>query len=357
MSELKTNNFVEPLEQNIGRIILEHTHPLLYGSSGKGGKNLIWKGDIDLLTVIEMKDKEKAFKKIKDVIKKVLKSSSPSGNIVIGEIKFGEKLDVKNQIEKLTKTKASTIKNFSVIEDLFSKNVLGKKIQKPKSINEYYELLDQLREAYVLRWDAKDILQGKADEYINQPNPIFKIDFFCWTGTNHIECSNYIVLGESSSDEEFSKSLKQNIYKTLYSSKNYYKVLKRLYSYFRSTDNKKIIKELENEINNPQLGSLYSIISQLKVIETVIDFANKPNYKKLKCSVDYLKWYTQYLDNQEEINKFIDATKKILGTKNKLLVQKHIEDERNKLMNQLNRETLKIFPMKRILALIKLFKD
>jgi hypothetical protein len=336
--EINRNNFVEDLDQNIGRIILENTHPILYGSSGVSGRSLIWKGDIDLLTVIEHKNKEKAFNQIKHILKSLKKIKD--GSIVVGEIKFGEDLEIKNELEKLTKTLASTKKNFNRINDLVNNKL---KITLPKNEEDYYNLLDKLRELYVYRWNANDILLGKADEYLKQINPILKIDFECWTGSNYIECSNYIVLGQSASDEEFAKSLIDNIKKTLFVNTNYYKVLKRLYSYYRSIDNNEKMNELIQIINLPQLGSLYSIISQLKVLQLVDEYGlkNVQTKAKIKKSLDYLKWYTQYLDNQDELNKIIDKLKKSLNFQ-------AIDILRLKLMDQLNKETLKVYPLKRI---------
>jgi hypothetical protein len=354
MSELKLNNFVEPLEHNIGRIILENTHPLLYGSTTN--KSMIYKGDIDLLTTIEHKNKDHAFAQIKDILRNIKKLKN--GNVIVGEIKFGVLVDIKNQIEKLTKTKASTIKNYSKIEELVKNSNKNLKIKIPTNIQEYYILKDELRDLYTLRWNADQILNGDANEYLKQLNPIFKIDFEFWIGAqkgaqngaygNYIECSNYIILGESSSDEEFTTSLKDNILKTLYVNTNYYKVLKRLYSYYRSIDDKQKMDQLIIIINNPQLGALYSIISQLKVLETVAHYSKKINNKKFKCSLDYLKWYTQYLEDQDKLNMIINKLKKAdpLSTINQL------EILRLKLMHQLNEETLKLIPLSKIKELI-----
>jgi hypothetical protein len=348
--ELNKNNFVEDLSNNIGRIIIENTHPLLYGSSSStpASKRLIWKGDIDLLTVIENKNKNKAYDKIKNILKSLKKIKD--GSIIIGEIKFGEEIDIKKKIEDLTKTKASTIKNYKEIENMAdSKGVKIKKLKNNKiTESDYFNIKDELRDLYILRWNANDILEGKADKYLDQENPIFKIDFECWTGSNYIECSNYIVLGESASDEEFSKSLKDNIKKTLYVNTNYYKVLKRLYSYYRSIDNQKMIDELINIINSPQLGALYSIISQLKVLELVDEYGLKNNATKakIKKSLDYLKWYTQYLDQQDKLNLVIDKLKKKFDVE-------ALDVLRLNLMDQLNKETLKIYSLNKINNIVK----
>jgi hypothetical protein len=337
--ELDTNNFVEPLDHNLGRIILENTHPILYGSTSNN--KLIWKGDIDLLTVIERKDKEKAYQQIKHILKKLKKIKDSS--IVVGEIKFGENVEIKQNIEKLTKTKQATIKNMDEIKSIINDKF---KVEAPKNEADYYNLLDKLRELYVCRWNADDIINGKADKYLEQLNPIFKIDFECWTGSNYIECSNYIVMGESASDEEFTKSLIDNIKKTLYVNTNYYKVIKRLYTYFRSINNKEKIDELIQIINNPQLGALYSIITQLKVIELVDEYGGKKTHVKIKKSLDYLKWYTQYLDEATNLNHTINKLKKSLDFK-------AIDILRLKLMQQLNEETLKLFPLNKINNIIK----
>ena len=276
--ELKPSNFPQPLEDQIGRIILENTHPILYGSAANN--RLIHKGDIDLLTVIEMKNKNKAFQQIKDILRNI--QNDKKQNIVIGEIKFGEKIDIKKIIDDLTKTKQSIKKNKNKILEVINENINDDGVIKELKNNiddltknkqptkNYYKIIDLLREGYTLRWNAKDILKGKADQYLDQQNPIFKVDFECFTGENYIEMSNYIILGESASDDNFAESLINNIYKTFYSNENYYKVLKRLYSYYRSVKGKdSVVENLEHLINDPLLGGLYKIISQLKAQKDV----------------------------------------------------------------------------------------
>jgi hypothetical protein len=363
--EIKPSNFPQPLEDQIGRIILENTHPILYGSAANN--RLIHKGDIDLLTVIEMKNKNKAFQQIKDILRKILKDHKQ--NIVIGEIKFGEKTDIKKIIDDLTKTKQSIKKNKNKILEVIDENINDDGIIKELKNNiddltknkqptkNYYKIIDLLREAYTLRWNAKDILKGKADQYLDQQNPIkaplapiFKVDFECYTGDNYIEMSNYIILGESASDEDFAESLINNIYKTFYSNENYYKVLKRLYSYFRSVEGKdSVVENLEHLINSPLLGGLYKIISQLKAIETVYQYANKRKVQpKLKRSLNYLKWWTQYLplELQNDTNKKLDQLCKNFNID-------EVENMRRHLMDQLNKFTLKVISKNDIIKLIK----
>jgi hypothetical protein len=276
------------------------------------------------------------------------------GSIYVAEIKFGLLTDIKNEVDKLTETKAKTIRNFAKLEQLVKNSGKPLKLVKPKTEADYYVLQDELRELYILRWNADDILEGKADEYLKQLNPIFKIDFEFWVGDkngaygSYIECSNYVVLGESASDEEFSESLRLNILKTMYVNTNYYKVLKRLYTYYRSIGDDTKMEQLINIINNPQVGALYSIISQLKVLETVLHYAKKVNIRKFRCSLDYLKWYTQYLDEQTKLNAIINKLKKV----NPLSTQNQLELLRLRLMYQLNQETLKLIPLTKIKELI-----
>lgn len=339
---INESDFPQELSKNISRIVIPNTHPIFYGSIAK--PELIFKGDIDIITNMEVNDRDFTMKQLKTLIKAI--SLINDGSIYISEIKFGEDEEIKEHIDNLTKHKNfDKQKLIDYIDNLKKPNAQINSLLKNKMTDEnYYKLLDELREYYVKRWTAKEIIEGKADEELKQNAPVFKFDVQVYNGFRYIEMSNFIVFKplkettKGQSKDKFIESLKDNIYKTYYSDNNIYKLLKRFYSYFRQIKKHKQEHIIEDIINNPESGNLYIILTIMKVHRTLIEFnKDKIDNDKFKKSLDSIKMNTIYLDQdmREEINKIIDNLNK-LEPKN---ILSKLDDIIDKIQNILNKTT------------------
>jgi hypothetical protein len=206
----------------------------------------------------------------------------------------------------------------------------------------YFNLEDEMRELYVYRWSAQDVIDGKADFTLENNELVCKYDVQIFTGFRYLEMSNYIIFPElvkkdDDKDEEFLKSLRKNIVKQYYSEKNYFKTAKRLLTYYKQKGNDAMQEKIYELINNPVLGNLYILKSALSVIKTLFEFNKKKiNRKNIQLNLESLKMNTIYLDDEER-KKY---NKKIDSLYNKFSLPK-IEQFKDEINEYLQRETLK----------------
>ena len=89
----------------------------------------------------------------------------------------------------------------------------------------------------------------------------------------------------------------------------------------------------------------------MKSVETAYAYSSRKEVplSKFKRGLNYLKWWTQYFPTelQNETNKELDKLCKKFDIN-------EVEKLRKKLMEELNKETLKIISKKEIIKLIKM---
>jgi hypothetical protein len=340
---MNVNDFPDTTKKYLEDVILDHVSPLLYGSISQ--PQLLYKGDIDMMSILKTKNRERVYKEIKDILRTVLNNKDSS--FFVSEIKFGENVEIKNQINKFLKDndRKGLLKYITNIKKPSSEIV---DLIKSKNTDENkYKLADELRDYYIKRWTAQEILKGDADYLLEQENElVFKVDFQFFNSQRFVETSNFIVfmpfVEEKDSEGEFIKSLTDNIKKTYYSDANIYKCIKRLYSYYKQRGNNKKLEFFENIINDPVLGNIYLILTEFKVLQTIHEF-NKPNNKlfkdKFKMSIDSLKNNTLYFDDKDMkyFNNLIDKLKEMEPIK----AMPKIDSEIKKMKKILNEQTLK----------------
>jgi hypothetical protein len=346
MIELK--DFPKDLQDKIEKILITNEDVLFYGSTAD--PHIIFRGDTDIMQTIKRKDsRENIMNEIKDLINKIKKNSS--GLYYISEIKMGENEKIKEEVERLLKNKKKINKK-KINEFLDRIKLEGHEINKIKSTlnkrmteENYYKLEDEMRELYVYRWTADEIIRGDADFTLKNNELVTKYDVQIWTGFRYLEMSNYIIFPDliekkDEDDEEFLKSLRKNIMRQYYSEKNYFKTAKRLLTYYKQKGNEEMIQKIYELINNPVLGNLYIIKSGLGVLETIMTYNKKKIgtdlKERIKLNVESFKMNTIYFDDEErnKINKKLD---KMYNSP----TLKKIEQLKTEINNKLQRETLK----------------
>jgi uncharacterized protein (UPF0335 family) len=342
MIDLK--DFPKDLQDKIEKILLSNEDHLFYGSIND--PHIIFRGDIDIMQIVKRKDSRKSIlAEIKDLFRAILKIRD--GSYYLGEVKMGENVVVRDEVDRLLKNK-SKINKKQIAEFLERMKGDGHDVSKIQKVLKmrltdevYYNLVDEMRSLYVYRWTGRDIIDGKADFTLEQDDLICKFDVQLFMG-RYFETSNYIqfpdlVKKEDEKDEEFLRSLRLNIVKQYYSDRNYYKTAKRLLTYYKQKGDEKMMQDIYELINNPILGNLYIMKTGLSVLKTIIE-NNKGKIKKdlIRLSLQSLKMNTIFLDDEERdlFNKKIDKIYNTLSLKN-------IEGLLTEVNDYLQAETLK----------------
>lgn len=171
------------------------------------------------------------------------------------------------------------------------------KMTYPKKQFEYEMIKEIMRKHTVLRWNAKEILQGykvlkgatgkyTIEEAVCDKSQINIEGIFVNSDGIYTDCSNFFVLGYGDSDKHLlnlsdealydsrnyrRENLKQSTYTLTYSQlhPNLFKALKRMLSFGRSFNMIDLIEKVYPLINS-QLGQLYQIVSQMKTIMKII---------------------------------------------------------------------------------------
>lgn len=154
--------------------------------------------------------------------------------------------------------------------------MLGVKLLKPKlSLGEFFLAQKQLRFG-VFRWSKSEVVQGEkvmrdgnrlSLQEAFKTKGITKIDCVAWDGLKYIEVSNillwqkrkgsfYAVMGPSIQDNilQFEKE------------GNYMKIAKRMFALAKGNGRSKVVESLLSILNS-QLGKLYIVLSDLKLLE------------------------------------------------------------------------------------------
>lgn len=142
-----------------------------------------------------------------------------------------------------------------------------------------------------LKWSYNEIMQGYKQfdnklkitfENALTQDSVIKLDLVAFLDGEYIEVTTNYYFDFEDRNKTFRKLSRDEIKrKLLYDSRilksegNTYKSLKRLYSYYRLTDNKKGKKKLIELFNSP-VGHLNKLVSSLKTISLLINNDKKP---------------------------------------------------------------------------------
>jgi hypothetical protein len=233
-----------------------------------------------------------------------------------------------------------------------------KKIAELDDLNDVFfiEFKGGFQNGQPIKWDFDEVEQGYKNidgrklflDIIFVQKSIIKIDFIVYQSGSFIEVSlNYyfqfhngnLTYDDSITTDEIGNRLIYE-YQQL-KNENFYKALKRLYSYYKLVEDKKALIDLR-KVFNSKFGYLNKQLSDLKTIKILLDFGyndkktrhrvikalsqiefNILNYPKYKT--DFIKFRTLTLDNindklvpiidklsfmlQEDIHNFINKSK------------------------------------------------
>jgi hypothetical protein len=176
----------------------------------------------------------------------------------------------------------------------------------------FIELKIQLKNGRKIRFfkDTKKVSNTKVS---TNSLDFIKIDLIVRMDNKFIEISCiYSFTNEVPTKEDYIKSLEDDI-KVLKKEKNYYKILKRIFSIKKSEGNKSELVTL-TKIFNSELGKEYQLISNLEALQLLLKYyQDEDTIKKIKINLKDLK----LPNNIGKIDDFISQKRKQLNSQAK----------------------------------------
>ena len=302
--------------------------------------------DIDVNENININKINEFIKSIKEKMKQIIKLD----NIYIMDIKLGsikewEVVDESAYIEDGKIYGYNSNKSKDKLKQLLKDNIITKDeynkwnkqlINKPNE--EQLQLIKKEVRPNLLRWKPEDIIKGyikyrglkiTIKEAINTGG-LFKIDFIIIKEDKQFVDLNIVydvkikgIKNENGVNINPKRELLNEV-KTLKAKGDYFKALKRLFSYYKITDNKKGIVKLYRILNS-DLGILHQISSNIELLMLYIE-----NNKRLKIS-----------DMKIFIDGFIDRLNNIFTIKDYFKNEKYIINKINNIINTKSVKTMK----------------
>lgn len=371
------------LKHEINLLAVKKDKPQIFGSN----KYRLYKypGDVDLIEEVKTNSLEKTTRLFSKKIKEIVKNINKEKNTFLSDIKMGldeiYKIKIgycengifyinnnaKEEIEILNDFNLLESKDYEYLINIFSKRV--------GSQDEFDLTFKVIRKYFVLRWSAKEIINGvkklkgnriiKLEDAIKQ-NSLIKIDKITLYNGRFVEITNIYLLQYEINNKTYDitfngdgELIKLNIQQLYYSNLNYspFKMVKRMYSYCRL----KYIKSLkkDNIYGNilkkiiPILSGNISLLSQIKSDLNILQTISKTNgyieVKNINTQLDETKnrLSTVVEINLNELNQLIKIIDNVINSKN--------NDERLKLMDLLDEKYSKIINYHTISYLNKVF--
>jgi len=173
--------------------------------------------------------------------------------------------------------------------------MLGTDLLKPKlSLEEFFVAQKALRFG-VFRWSKAEVLQGekvlsdgsqlRLMDAFKSPG-ITKLDLVAWDGLKYIEVSNILLWRKRKGDyyAKMGPSIQDNILQFLLEG-NYMKVAKRMFALAKGKGQVRVLDRLL-PILNSQLGKLYIVLSDLKLLE---EFPNATTTARRRKQLDLMR--------------------------------------------------------------------
>jgi hypothetical protein len=343
----------------------------LYGSSRF---KIDFPGDYDFYQEIELKDDtfKKVLTEFQEVIKKILNKKS----IFLGDIKSGmiEKLKVIDDDINETNYNSKITKMKKKLKQLYKEKRITKeelddsiKLLKPDLKNFDLSILKHEIRFEVIRWKPEDILKGftiyrgyKINFYdYLLTDSATKIDVMAWVnGIRYAEITMVYFFSQNGKMinrgfQNLQEVLKDTIPTLLYNGK-YMKICKRMNAIELTRDkpNQLLLKRFYR-LYNSNLGRLSQIISDLTILQYLIENIEILPENKFKYEIDMMKYRLgnmtneKYLKQQEEILKFIDDIEK------DVINIQAIDNLKQTLNEILQSETLKVMKIWKIYPVSK----
>lgn len=282
-------------------------------------KNIRFISDYDLNEVFKCEMNEKAcLDKIYFIFKEKFKEAEKNPKVFITDFKCGED----NNGEPLRWDKNDIKKGYKTMDD-------GRKI----------EFQECILMKTTMKLDMVVLVDGIYNEFSD--NYYIKIgdksNFF----PHDIEVGHYL------------NNLAHDFSSYFYSKRNYFKALKRAFSYWLMEGQQKNKLKLEKLLNyfNSGVGLLYKLKGSLETIQLVMENKfRRPKIEDLKTNIklvlDKLKGFS--------LKKAIDSLEKALTAKSAKLVFKYIDNAKEILFNAINSSTVLFLRKNPELILVKM---
>ena len=281
-----------------------------------------WPSDVDLIETFEdccTKDEviKKFIKKLKQIVKDISKrkehyfSEFKAGldnryDVDIGECRNGYyniNPELKDMSLKLFENRLFNKDEITQILTIINDNIIDG--------DAYDTIFNIYRNRRILRWSAKEILQGfKNVDGTKIPlskalhdNTLVKIDMISLVENNFIEITNFIILYLTNQSGQKHEYIGYNIesnppldalpreIEKLYFSNYYYspfKMIKRLFSLVSKTRDIEILQKIIPIISS-DVALLYQLKSQIEVLLRILKIIKNPPMKKISEQLDKMK--------------------------------------------------------------------
>jgi hypothetical protein len=311
--------------------------------------------DIDLIEVVNISNINNFVKWLKNMIRIV----SSNNNMFIMDIKMGsvkkwEIVDESAYIEGKNIYGYDATKSKEKLKELLNNNIITKdeynkwnKLLINKPNEEQLALIKKEIRPNLLRWTIKDILKGFLKyrgfkitiKDAIKTGGLFKMDFILITDDKKIMDINNVwdfrikgLKNENGVNINPEREL-MNEAKTLKTKGQYFKALKRLFSYYKLKNNKKLIEKLY-KILNSDIGLINQISSNIELLILLLT-EKKPKIEDVNIFIDgfidrlnHIFTLKDYFKNEKLI---INSINKIIETKSIKLKVKKLEILKNKI--------------------------
>lgn len=297
---------------------------IFYGSQAKKAFFLS-SGDIDLIEPVKTKRADDLAKKLKAIVLNIERQKL----CWLGDIKSGVDEEFVIDIGRISKGglvegfNVKRVKEFVLSKSFSEKESLLKLLSKPVTPPVFFDMQELLRKDQILRWSRDDIVKGykevrgqrlRLSDAIRHKTAMTKIDTIQFIGSinRFVEVTNFFFVSDSPDDfepEKFTSELLQSIWQCYYT-KKYFKLTKRLLTYFA------LKKDAANTallyaIVHSKLGILYQVKSELEAIDYVCEHYDV-NDVLIRSQLDALKYKlgnVSGLKGETKIDKDFDEHK------------------------------------------------
>jgi hypothetical protein len=330
-----------------------------------GNRAFFYPADIDINETIDISKINDFIKQLKEKIKII----DGLDNVYVMDIKMGsvkdwEIVDESGYIENGKIYGYNATKSKEKLKRLLSDNVITKdeynewnKILINRPNEEQLQLIKKEVRPNLLRWTIKDILKGFINYRGNKftikealnTGGLFKIDFIVITDDKMFVDINIVydirkkgLKNENGVNINPERELLNEV-KTLKAKGDYFKALKRLFSYYKITKNNKGILKLY-KILNSDLGILHQISSNIELLILLLT-EKKPKIEDVNIYIDgfidrlnNIFTLKDYFKNEKYI---INKINNIINTKSTKLKIKKLEILKEKIDNIKNSNSKK----------------
>jgi hypothetical protein len=375
--------------QNVinGMCMINNDGLIIAGSSGL--KNMMYPNDIDLHQIVDVsyKTKKIAVKELVNYFQKMITRLKEQPNVFITDIKFGSIPDY-DILDRDVRLRNNKVVNYNYNECvtkltmLHDRNTItndefkdAKKVLTKNSptLKQYFVMKDAIKFSTV-RLTVNDVING----HINFRNTTYKLSDLLLSGLVKVDVVAYIngKYTEFSNIYEFKNSnkmispimtnlddsLKEDIMYN-YVTKNYYKMAKRIFVMNVFEEKESITTKLMILFNS-QLGIIYNVLSDIKVLILLLSRTGRLSYKKLSYEINMFKVrlsrvysVNSFLSEQDSITEIIDKLSKVPHSADRREIFFHeLSSLLKKLETILNENTKKELKQMHLLPLPKKYQ-